>query len=285
MSMDTAAELLDRIRWSVADAVNDETGAVLSGGIDSSTIVSLAGGVPTFTGYYHGEAYDERRFAHLVAGREHHDIKITPQDFVAHFDDMLRAARPPYQGMGTFGQYMVAKCASYYVDRVLSGEGGDELFGGYCRLLMVAGEPRPDGYEDYQLPEGYPKTLRKALAWDWERLSLLLAVDEQMTSAHGLEAAAPFTDSRVVEFVMALPPEERVGKRLLKQAMDGILPNEILARTDKRGFPAPLVDWAQEEPVKTFVMDRLGYLPDPSKPWARDWWVDLCERSAVKAAA
>jgi asparagine synthase (glutamine-hydrolysing) len=286
--MDTAKELLDRIRWAVADALTDETGAVLSGGIDSSTIVSLAGSLPTFTGYYEGEAYDERPYARLVAGAEHHEILIRPEDFVEHFDDMLRAARPPYQGMGTFGQYMVARYASYYVDRVLSGEGGDELFGGYCRLLMVAGCPRPDGYEDYELPEGYPKTLKKALAWDWERLPQLLAVDEQMTSAFGLEAVAPFTDSRVVEFVMTLPPEQRVGKKLLKEAMKGIVPDEILARTDKRGFPCPLVDWANRDTkVREFVRDRIGYIPDHSKPWAREWWVELCEvsKQRVEAAA
>lgn len=272
--------LLRLVREAVADVVNDETGAVLSGGIDSSTIVSLSGGVPTFTGYYEGVAYDERPYARMVAlARNHHEIEITPADFVTHFDDMLAAASPPYQGMGTFGQYMVAKHASLYVDRVLSGEGGDELFGGYCRLLIVAGEPRPDGYEDYVLPADYPSTLPEALAWDWERLPDLLAVDEQMTAAFGLEAIAPFTDDRVVSFVLNLPPELRVGKKLLKQAMKGIVPDAILNRTDKRGFPAPFVAWAQEEPVKTFVRDRIGYTPRPDKPWDRGWWLDLCEVS------
>lgn len=283
--MRTAKRLLELVRAAVADAVKEETGAVLSGGIDSSTIVSLAGGVPTFTGYYEGAAYDERPYARMVAGREHHEILITERDFVANFDDMIRFARPPFQGMGTFGQYMVAKHASLYVDRVLSGEGGDELFGGYCRLLMVAGEARPDGYEDYVLPEGYPDTLAEALAWDWERLPDLLAVDEQMTQAFGLEAVAPFTDPRVVEFVLGLEPELRVGKKLLKEAMRGIVPDEILARTDKRGFPAPLVEWCQREPVKSFVQERIGYIPRPDKPWDRGWWIDLCERSKEPAEA
>lgn len=285
--MNPSNELLLLLREAVADAVGYETGAVLSGGIDSSTIVSLAGGLPTFTGYYDGAAYDERPYARMVAGKEHHEIKITPDDFVLYFDDMLAAARPPYQGMGTFGQYMVARYASLHVDRVLSGEGGDELFGGYCRLLIVAGQPRPDGYENYQLPAGYPSTVPEALEWDWERLPALLAVDEQMTAAFNLEAVAPFTDPRVVEFVLAQPSERRVGKTLLKQTMRGIVPDAILARTDKRGFPAPFVDWAQQEPVKSFVQERLGYTPDPSKPWERGWWVELCERSSQpsKAAA
>lgn len=259
-------------------------GMSLSGGIDSSTIYTLTGKqIPCFTGYYEGAAYDERFFARLVAGEEHHEILITPQDFVDYFDWMVREAEEPYQGPGTFGQYMVARYAANEVDVLLSGEGGDELFGGYARLLIVAGEPRPEGYEDYELPEGYPTDLAAALAWDFERLPDLLAVDSQMTRAFNLEARAPFTDREVVDYVLALPPELRVGKRLLREGMRGEVPDAILDRTDKRGFPTPFVAWAHEhDDVGDLIYDRIGYLPDPDEPWARDWWVDLCTKTALE---
>jgi asparagine synthetase B (glutamine-hydrolysing) len=285
-----AQELRMLVDGAVEDALNTEAkvGMSLSGGIDSSTIYCLSGRyIPCFTGYYEGAEYDERFFARQVAGIEHHEILITPDDFIEHFDDMVRAAHPPYQGPGTFGQYMVAKYASEHVHVMLSGEGGDELFGGYARLLIVAGEPRPDGYEDYKLPDDYPtpdqfatqeEALAAALAWDYARLPDLLAVDDQMLSAFNVEAVAPFTDPRVVNFVLDLAPELRIGKMLLKEAMRGTVPDVILERTDKRGFPTPFVAWSQG-PIAEFVYDRLGYLPDPERPWARDWWVELCEVS------
>lgn len=274
----TAAHLHLLAKSAVQADITGENiiGMSLSGGLDSSSVYKLTGnGIPCFTGYYEGERYDERPYASLVAGDEWHEIKITPQDFIENFDWMLKAAKPPYQGPGTFGQYMVAKYASKHIEVMLSGEGGDELFGGYARLLIVAGEPRPDGYENYQLPDGYPDTLEAALEWDYERLPDLLAVDDQMTSAWGIEARAPFTNPTIVDFVLSIPAKYRVGKQLLKQAMRGIVPDEILGRTDKRGFPTPFVEWAQG-PIREFVHDRIGYVPDPAKPWDRGWWHDLC---------
>jgi len=273
--------LLDLIRTAVAESLDGKVGLLVSGGLDSSTVTAIAPKeLPTFTGYYDEPGFDERHWARLVAHPEHHEILITPQDFVEHFDAMAKYLRPPIMGMGTFGQYMVSKYVSQYVDVALSGEGSDELFGGYARTMIVAGEAPPQGYEHYELPEDYPRDLISALAYDYERLPDLLAVDEQMTGAWGLEARAPFTDQRIVDYALALPPEWRVGKRHLRSAVRGVVPDEIIDRKDKMGMPIPLVHWAQEEPVRAFVMDRIGYLPNPDEPWEREWWYRLCEASS-----
>jgi len=289
--MDTRQRLLELITVAVDDACREGgvTGAVLSGGIDSSTVVCLsriAGhDLPTFTGYYQGESedFDERQYADLVAGQDHHEIPITPGDIIENFDDMLDAFSPPFQGPGAMGQYIVAKyVASQGIQTVLSGEGGDELFGGYARLMAVAGVPLPHGYENYQPPVDYPDNIEDALRYDWERLPDLLAVDDQACGAWGLDAVAPMTDSRVVDFVMNMPATSRIGKILLKDAVRGIVPDPIRLRRDKKGMPAPFVKWGQG-PLRDFFLERIGYVPDPAKPWDRQWWYDLTAPMPVAA--
>jgi asparagine synthetase B (glutamine-hydrolysing) len=269
--------IADAITDIIEEAGDQDCGIVLSGGLDSSTVACLADpDLPTFTGYYDVPGFDEREYAKLAAHTEHYEIEIHPGDFVDHFDRMKAELKPPIMGMGTFGQYMVARFVSTHVDVALSGEGSDELFGGYARQMIVAGEKPPVGYEDYELPEGYPRTLSAALDYDYERLPDLLAVDDQMMGAWGVTARAPFTAQPVVDYALALPPTERVGKRHLRTAVRGIVPAPIIDRTDKLGFPIPLVQWAQTEPVRSFVLDHIGYLPDPAKPWDRGWWYEMC---------
>ena len=94
-------------------------------------------------------------------------------------------------------------------------------------------------------------------------LPALLALDAQVTSAHGLKAIAPMTESpQLINYVLGRPDADRVGKVLLKTAMHGLLPKEIITRKDKRGFPVPYVEWAQG-PLRDFIGDRIGYVPDP----------------------
>ena len=246
----SAVSLVDLIRAAVHDATEgDDVGIVLSGGLDSSTVACLAPRLPMFTGFYHAVGFDERMYARMavaVNGGEHHEIPIGPRDFVEHFDACAKALSGPAlrQGMGAFGQYCVARHASDYVRVAVSGEGSDELFGGYARTLLAAGEPLPLGYEDYVPPADYPlDDLAAALEYDYVRLPDLLAVDEQMCAAWGLEGRAPFTDPRVVAYGLALPPKERVGKRHLRRAVRGIVPDPIIDRQQKMGFPVPLTSW------------------------------------------
>jgi asparagine synthetase B (glutamine-hydrolysing) len=269
--------LLDLIRSAIDDCLTGDFrfGIALSGGLDSSTVAALAPALPTFTGYYAEPGFDERYWSRMVGGGEHHEVLITPQDFVDNFDAMCSHIRPPVMGMGTFGQYMVARYASEHIDVMLSGEGSDELFGGYARQMIVAGEQPPQGYEHYVLPPDYPTDIIDALEYDYAALPDLLAVDDQMTGAWGIEARAPFTDQRIVEYALALPVAQRIGKRHLRRAVRGIVPDEIIDRSGKMGFPCPLVAWAQQDPVRSFVMERIGYLPDPAKPWDRTWWIEM----------
>lgn len=273
----------------------DRVGVNVSGGLDSSTVTCLAKKwhprIETFTGYYAAPGFDERRYARMAAaGTRHHEILIAPRDFVENFDRMMQAFTPPYQGPGMFGQYMVARHIAKFtdIDVVLSGEGADELFGGYARLLKVAGGPMPDGYVNYQPPHDYPSTVREALRYDYDRLPDLLKVDDEALGAFGLTAAAPFTDDRVTFHALSLPPALRVGKKYLRQAVRGVVPDPIIDRTDKKGFPVPLVQWANEpgNPVRVFVGDRLGYIPPADKPFDRSWWLELCEtRAPIPVAA
>ena len=95
---------------------------------------------------------------------------------------------------------------------------------------------------------------------------LLMRVDK-MTMATSVEARVPFLDRELVEFALALPPEMKVrdgtGKWLLKRAVDGLLPSEIVYRT-KQGFGAPVAEWfrgdlgvrAQDEIRRSSLAER-----------------------------
>jgi asparagine synthetase B (glutamine-hydrolysing) len=256
-------------------------------------VATFAGKLPTITGYYDLENYSELDYARIVKQNiggdyksYHIIVKITPRDFIYHFDDMVNSIDPFQVGPGVFGQWMVAARASVHgIKTLLSGEGGDELFGGYARLMAVAGAEMPEGYENYTPPADYPDNLKDALQYDWDKLPVLMAADEQIFNAWNITVTPPLMDARVVDFAMNLPPEQRVGKKLLRAAVRGFVPDAIIDRKDKKGFPTPFVYWAQEEPVKSFVLERIGYIPDVNEPYARAWWYDLCKASKERITA
>jgi asparagine synthase (glutamine-hydrolysing) len=136
--------LTDSIRLQLRSDV--PVGAHCSGGLDSSTVVSLAarqypGRMHTFTGAFReGPAFDETRYARAVSeavGTVHHEVWPTASDFAERLPWLIYMMDEPAAGPGLFPQYHVSKLASEHVKVALGGQGGDELFGGYARYLVA----------------------------------------------------------------------------------------------------------------------------------------------------
>jgi asparagine synthase (glutamine-hydrolysing) len=138
------AEAIGEVQTLVADAVQTRMisdvplGAFLSGGIDSSIIVALMSRfsdrpVKTFSVGFEDASYNETAYAKMVADRyktEHHEImlRVDLDDLMNPIDLMLD---DPIGDFSVFSTYLVSRAARDHVTVVLSGDGGDELFGGY----------------------------------------------------------------------------------------------------------------------------------------------------------
>jgi len=135
-----AGELRIRLRDSVrAHLVADvPVGVLLSGGIDSSALTALAAGetlapVKTFSIGFAERSFDELGLARLVAARygtDHHELVLRP-DAAQLLPRLAAALDEPLGDSSALPTYLVCELAARHVKVVLSGEGGDELFGGY----------------------------------------------------------------------------------------------------------------------------------------------------------
>ncbi len=323
-------------------------GAYLSGGLDSSTIVCVAapmsrGRLPVFTGAFDdGPGYDETRYARAVVehvGASYHEIRPRAEHFAAAIAHVIYMMDEPAAGPGLFAQYCVARLAREHVRVVLSGQGGDELFGGYVRYLVacleqrlkhdVRGAPedgadavaweailpslatlrgyepllrefwrdglfedperryfrlvsRADGMERLLLPDvwsrhaedrvfaAFRQVIDEPRATSYLtrmghfdlRMSLpaLLQVEDRMSMSASLETRVPLLDHRIVELVTRAPSAIRFAglgtKRLLREAVRPLLPEPVLERQDKMGFPVPVGEWFGG-PLRDFVGDIL----------------------------
>ena len=115
-------------------------GAFLSGGIDSSTLVALlqkqsSKPIQTFTVKFEDQKYDESKIAKKVAeccGTDHHELVIEDAGFTEElFWDIINHVGEPFRDSSAIPTYLITKKIREHVKVAISGDGGDELFGGY----------------------------------------------------------------------------------------------------------------------------------------------------------
>lgn len=162
MSLEQAVDAIDQVFTDSVEAhrISDvEVGCFLSGGVDSSFVASYFGGQKAFTvGFDNGGHYDESRYAADLAeaiGIEHFTHIIGEEEYWDALPQVQYYLDQPLADPSCVALYFVSKLASEHVKVVLSGEGADELFGGY-RIY----------HEPYSLA-GYqrlPRWLRRAAA-------------------------------------------------------------------------------------------------------------------------
>jgi len=176
----TEAEYAERILSLLDDSVRRRmvadvpVGAFLSGGVDSSAIVALMkrhARVPpkTFSlGFSIGGAYNELSDARLVAkhlGTEHHELHAEHVDLIQTLRTLVYHYDEPFADAAAFPLYLLSRFAREHVKVVLSGDGGDELFGGYRRYAV-------DRFATFyqRLPAALTKNLIPAMAGKLPRL-------------------------------------------------------------------------------------------------------------------
>lgn len=137
-----AAEVERLLRNSIDLRLRSDVplGVFLSGGLDSSTVVSLlapgaASGLKTFSvAYDFGAAYDETPYARTVAeafSTDHHEIVVTPREFMEFIPSFVWHMDEPVAEAAAISLYHVSRLAREHVVVCLSGEGSDEIFAGY----------------------------------------------------------------------------------------------------------------------------------------------------------
>jgi asparagine synthase (glutamine-hydrolysing) len=148
---EAAEELVARLKESVRLRMISEVplGAFLSGGVDSSAVVALMAGlsnepVNTCSMAFHDPQFDESAFAKMVADRyqTRHRVETVDSEDFDLIDTLARLYDEPYADSSAIPTYRVCQLARKHVTVALSGDGGDETFGGYRRYRMHLMEER-----------------------------------------------------------------------------------------------------------------------------------------------
>ena len=315
-------EVLEALRVAVRRRMVADVpvGVLLSGGVDSSVIVGLLAeegqrDLATYSiGFEeaHGEKGDEFQYSDLIArhyGTNHHKIFIPSSEMLENLPLAIAAMSEPMVSYDNIGFFLLSREVAKSIKVVQSGQGADEVFGGYHWYppLAASNDPVADYAAAFfdrthaQLSEhlnpdyladrdeslafveahfnrpGATAAVDKALRLD---TNVMLVDDpvkrvDNMTMAWGLEARVPFLDHELVELAGRIPAEHKLahgGKGVLKEAARLVIPPEVIDRP-KGYFPVPALKYLQG-PYLEMVRDALSNAKARSRGLFRGDYID-----------
>ncbi len=263
-------------------------GIQLSGGVDSSLIGALVRREIPATQELHSfsigspdprwNEFEYSRLASHVLKTNHHELIFTEEDFCKNLPIATYHYDEPINHSHSVPMMLLAEEAKKHVKVLLSGEGADEIFGGYSRYLMLAQDRDLTDemilYSNAFVPQNDARAAtgntldlelsarrallgdssdqhRKLAEYDIETyLPPLLLRQDKMGMRSSLENRVPFLDADLVCAALALPQEEKYSstesKILLKKIASDFLPPEIVYRK-KVGFGQPIEAWLRNE--------------------------------------
>ena len=296
-----ALRLAVRRRLDIADV---PVGVLLSGGLDSSLLVALLAetGVRDLLTFSVGfedqpeEKGSEFEYSDQVAARyqtRHHKYLIPNSQVLERLPEAVSCMAEPMVGQDAVAFFLLSERVSRAVKVVQSGQGADEVFGGYFWYPRMVAETGTDlerfrrHYFDrehaewletvapaYHGPDHTADLITGRLAEPdaEDYLDKVLRLDvttlivddpvkrvDNMTMAWGLEARVPFLDHELVELAMQLPPALKIGgggKYVLKQIARGLLPDAVIDRP-KGYFPVPALKFVRG-PFLDFMRDIIA---------------------------
>ena len=289
-------------RIEIADV---KVGVLLSGGLDSSLLVALLAeqGVPDLMTFSVGfedqpeERGNEFEYSDPVAamyGTRHHKFLIPNSEVLRRLPEAVDAMSEPMFAQDAVAFYLLSEQVSKTVKVVQSGQGADEVFGGYFWYPQMVAESTGsalDRFRRHYFDRDHDEFLEMAMpayhGLDYtaetvaahlaepfadEFIDQVLRMDttmlitddpvkrvDNMTMAWGLEARVPFLDHQLVELAASMPPELKLGsegKHVLKTIARGRVPDAVIDR--KKGyFPMPALKFVRGD-FLSFMQDILN---------------------------
>jgi len=275
---DELEALLERVvgRQMISDV---PLGAFLSGGVDSSTVVAImqklsSRPVKTFTVGFHDEAFNEAPHAKAVAdhlGTDHNELYVSGQQAMDVIPRLPEMYDEPFADSSQIPTHLISALARTEVTVALSGDGGDEMFGGYDRYMFaarlwkkVAGIPGPirsvAGQVMSRIPAGawtalgdsgrlLPDALRvRRLGEKVQKVAPLLSAPSLDSFYDGVVSAWPREAQLIVDCPAVSrnrsPPDDFRGlgdvERMMLRDMLGYLSDDVLAKVDRAAMAVSL---------------------------------------------